>query len=221
MRAFTKIFAAFFLLLAQPCAAAPSGAGRVVANGDVILYPAGWKVIGENIITGIEIYYKDRHPHWEMPGEEADWASISVRRYLYKDEDGQRATVADYVADKNCAVNKCNCREHTCPVHSKGLQPPNRLSKACPATTTLPILQGGYFCGRYYKRENSGGTYYYYFDHFEPKRDDEKAAYAEITVIFARKNFIYVVDLSSSAGRIKNYLKHLEFVARNTGPLKR
>lgn len=190
------------------------GPNRVVTDDEIVYYPAGWKHSGATgIKVGLSIYHRHSRVHGPMPPEEVDWAEVVVRQFKLNHEDTCHAGVADFVNDKNCAVRKCAVRKRTCPVHSKGLAAPARLSKTCTETSPDPGMMGG-FCGRYYKRENYRGTFYYYFDRYEDMGEG-RPKLAEVTVMFSHGRFLYTAELACAADRVKQYMKHVEFIARS------
>lgn len=209
-------------------ACAPAGAGhakppesqQVVTDMEVVYYPSGWKSQTRDINLGLN-FYKNWTPQTnptypvrydDMPAESLDWAAILLHREYLVDEHGRKATVADKVAIKNCAVAKC-ADSDKCPVHKGGRVPVNRLSKSCPGTVK-EWPEWGMYCGRYYKREESHGTFIYYFDNYGPEPRDGKARYAEVTAMYSFKDRVYTAQLLTSASRVKKYLPYLEFVIK-------
>jgi len=222
----TIIFCAVLCLAAGLTAvAAKKGdapqAQQLETSDEVVFYPAGWKAMFRDINLGLNLCYKwtpMQDPmapvrYGDMPAESLDWAAVLVYRDYLTDERGARSTVADHVAQKNCAALKC-ADSGVCPVHRDGRVPVNRLSKACPRTVK-DWPEHGMYCGRYYKRETFGNSFLYYFDHYGPAPEEGSAQYAEITIIHSFKNKVYRARLISSASRIKKYIPHLEFIVKS------
>lgn len=189
-----------FFSVAVPAADNKVLPGEYSAQDEVFHLPPGWGLydpygIGQNTEISLVIYYRHNFFSSDRPVGAVNWASVAIRKWNCPGcvNANVGAIFADYLADKDCAVPKCD--DPDCPVHSSGKVPPSRDTESCLKTTKFPRLTGG-ACGAHFARKRKGGVHYYYYydgaDHGRYFGPGEEISV--VTAVFMKKEWIYTAE---------------------------